>query len=267
MDKELKEKKLREFASSIIEDPRYKDEIQYCLRHFNLTKEQLIDGYVKYDLDAYDYENEVYESVAMRLVLHLHYLLEGSWHQDRQNAVVDFLGKIDFNTMADVGFGVPTKYLRHYLKESNQKKFTLVDLYESAFEFSKVLLYKFSPEWEKQIFFKKVNMNSMEYVGDHDVYLFQDSIEHTIEPTGYLADTVSSSPKDAKFILSLPIGPAVPSHYIEFREKEAAIKWLDHVGLKVDDSRDIYVKPEVDLFAVDIDVSFFDYFVLCSKKQ
>ena len=266
MDKIIKEKKLREFAKSVIYDSRYKEEIEYLLRYFNLTEEQLIQEYVNYDLDVFDYENEVYGPLTMRLVLYVHNLLDGSWHQDRQNTILEFLEKTDFNTAVDIGFGVPTKYLRSYLANKSTKKFTLVDLYDSAFDFSKALLSKISDSWEKTINFEKVDMNDINYIGDYDVYLFQDSIEHTKDPTAYLKKTVSSSPKDSKFILSLPIGPAVPCHYIEFKDKNTAIKWLEDSGLKIEESKDVFINPKVDLFATDLDEEFYNFIVLCSKK-
>ncbi len=266
MNKIIKEQKLRKFAKSVINDIRYKEEIAYFLRYFNLSEEQLIQEYVNYDLDVFDYENEIYESIVMRLVLHIHNLLNGSWHQDRQNTILEFLKKIDFETAVDVGFGVPTKYLRNYLISKSIKKFTLVDLYDSAFDFAKVFLFKLSNSYDKTINFEKVDMNDMKYIGDYDVFLFQDSIEHTKDPTAYLKKTVSLSPENSKFILSLPIGPAVPSHYIEFKDKETAIKWLENSNLKIEESKDVFVNPKVDLFANDLDDEFYNFIVLCSKK-
>lgn len=266
MDKIIKEQKLREFAKSVINDSRYKEEIHYLLRYFNTTEEQLIQEYVNYDLDIFDYENEVYEPLAMRLVLHVHNLLDRSWHQDRQNTIVEFLEKIDFKSLVDIGFGVPTKYLRSYLANKSTKIITLVDLYDSALIFGKALLSKLSDSWEKSINFEKVDMNKMDYIGDYDVYLFQDSIEHTKNPTAYLKKTVSSSPKDSKFIFSLPIGPAVPVHYIDFKNEEKAIRWLENSGLKVVESKSVFVNPKVDLFASEFKEEFYNFIVLCSKK-
>ena len=226
----------------------------------------MVQEYVNYDLDVFDYENEIYEPIAMRLVLHVHSLLDGSWHQNRQNIILEFLKKIDFNTAVDIGFGVPTKYLRSYLANKSTKKFTLVDLYDSAFDFAKALLPKFSNSWKKTINFGKVDMNEMNYIGDYEVYLFQDSIEHTKDPTTYLKKTVSSSPENSKFILSLPIGPTVPCHYIEFKDKNSAIKWLEDSGLRIEESKDAFVNPKVDLFATDLDEKFYNFIVSCSKK-
>ncbi len=261
-----KEIKLREFARSAIDDPTYKNEIEYLLKHFTLSEEKVIQEYVNYDLDVFNYENEIYEPIAIRLVLHIHNLLNGSWHEDRQNTILDFLKEIDFQTAVDVGFGVPTKYLRHYLENQSTKKFTLVDLYDSAFDFAKVVLSQISTAWHKTINFDKVDMDETNYIGDYDVYLFQDSIEHTKKPTEYLHKTVASSPENSTFILSLPIGPAVPFHFIEFLKKESAIQWLEDSGLVIEKSKDVFVNPEVDLFAADLDEKFYNYIVLCRKK-
>jgi len=62
------------------------------------------------------------------------------------------------------------------------------------------------------------------------------------------------------------VGPAVPCHYIEFKDKNTAIKWLEDSGLKIEESKDVFINPKVDLFATDLDEEFYNFIVLCSKK-
>ena len=177
MDIKIKEEKLREFALSVFENPAHKEEIEYLLKSLSFSKEDIIKSYINYDLDINKYGNEIYESLEMRFVLYIHNLLEGSWHQERQQTIIDFLKKINSKNIIDLGFGVPMKYVREIILKNKSKKLTIVDLYESAFDFSKVLLNYLDSSWENQISFKKIDMNTHEYPGDFDCYIFQDSIE------------------------------------------------------------------------------------------
>ena len=127
MDANLKEQKLREFAKSVLEYPEYTEEIEYLLSKLKLSKEEVIQAYVNYDLDIFAYENEIYESLAMRMVLYLHYLLKGSWHQDRQDSILRMIEKIKPESIIDMGFGAPTKSFgaltlffvtSHYIRKS-----------------------------------------------------------------------------------------------------------------------------------------------------
>src|SRR3989344_525206 len=176
MESKIKEKKLRDFALSVMNYPEYKEEIDYLISKLNLTKLDVIQAYVDYDMDVFAYENEIYESLAMRMALHLHYLLNGSWHQDRQNSILRMIKLCQPKSIVDMGFGTPTKYIRDFvLKE--KIKLTLVDLYDSAFKFTEVLLGYLDSNWKNIVQFKKLDMNTHKYFGDFEVYIFQDSIE------------------------------------------------------------------------------------------
>lgn len=265
MDKKIKEQKLRDFANSVFDYLQYKEEFQFLLTKLNLTKEEVIQSYVNYDLDIFEYENKIYESLPMRFVLHLHNILKGSWHQDRQNTVLEMVRSTKPKSIVDMGFGVPTKYLReHVLKQ--KIKTVLVDLYESAFRFSEALLDYLEPKWRSFILFKKLDMNTQKFIGDFDCYIFQDSIEHVKSATKYLTKTVKLSPTNAKFILSLPVGPWVPVHTISWDAPEDVKKWLDGCGLKIDKMSEVHVNKKVDLFAEQFEKEFYNLIVLCSKK-
>lgn len=265
MDKKIKEQKLRDFANSVFDYHQYKEELEFLLTSLNLTKEEVIQSYVDYDMDIFEYDNEIYESLPMRFVLHLHNLLKGSWHQDRQNSVLAMVEFAKPKSIVDMGFGVPMKYLREYVLKQKAKTL-LVDIYESAFQFSESLLDYLEPEWKNFISFKKLDMNSHEFIGDFDCYIFQDSIEHVKSSTEYLTKMVKLSPKNAKFILSLPVGPWVPVHTISWNTPEDVKKWLDECGLKISKMSEVHVNKEVDLFAEQFEKDFYNLIVLCNKK-
>lgn len=70
----------------------------------------------------------------------------------------------------------------------------------------------------------------------------------------------------AKFLLSLPIGPLFLRHHIAWLTDKEAEDWLDAHGLKIILKRNVYVKPEVDLFAEQLGSDYHDMYVLCEKK-
>ncbi len=264
MKAEQKEKRLREFAESVLKYPESREEIRQVLSVLNLSEEEVIEAYINYDMDVFSYENEIYEPLKMRAVLYMHYLLKGSWHQDRQNSILKLVKKISPDSIVDMGFGAPTKYIKKYIFK-NKTKLVLVDLYESAFKFSESLFELWEPSWREFISFRKLNMNTHEYPGDFECYIFQDSIEHVKEAGRYLTKVVDLSPKNAKFILSLPIGPLVPAHTISWNTKEEAVEWLNKCGLKVLELDKVYINPKVDLFAEKLNREFYNLIVLCSK--
>ena len=265
MDLKEKEQKLREYAKSVFKYPKYKDEINYILTKLKLTEEEVVQSYVNYDLDIYAYENEIYESLAMRVVLYLHYLLKGSWHQERQDAILRMVEKAKPKTIVDMGFGAPTKYIRDYVLK-NKIKTLLTDLYESAFDFSKVLFDYLEPSWKEFISFKQIDMNNHIYPGDFDCYIFQDSIEHINDSTVYLNKLVKNAPKNSTFIFSLPIGPIMNVHTIAWETEKQSIKWLEDGGLVVEDSEKVFTNPEVDLFAEQIEGGLYNLIVRCRKE-
>ena len=164
MDKIDKEQQLRKFALSVIDSPKYRNEISYILSKTKLTKEEVISAYLHYDMDIFAYENEIYDSLAMRVVLHLHNLLEESWHKDRQISILNMLKNLDVKSVVDMGFGVPTKYVRDIILKKKIIKLTLVDIYDSAFKLSEVLLDYLDDSWKDIVSFKKLDMNTHEFV-------------------------------------------------------------------------------------------------------
>lgn len=108
-------------------------------------------------------------------------------------------------------------------------------------------------------------MQDVNAIGDYDTYLFQDSIEHVPDPTNCLKDYVKVSPQHANFILSLPIGPLIPAHFIEWQNDEEALQWLEDCGLKVQQYEKIWVNPAVDLFAEPLGSDHHNLIVLCAK--
>jgi len=260
-----KEEKLRKLALSALEGSSSNKEICSMLGSLGVSKQEVLDGYLLYNLDVTVYSNEVYEHLGTRFAMYLQNLLSGSWHIRRQKVVLDMVEQIKPNSIADMGFGVPGRYIKDYVLE-NKISLSLVDFYDSAFDFAEKLLHIWNPKWKENISFRKLDMNNQTHVGDFDCYLFMDSIEHINDPAKYLNRTVKKSPPGSKFIFSIPIGPMIPSHTIEWKTEEEAIRWLTHCGLVVDRKEKIYPNPKVDLFATETTEEFYDLVVSCRKK-
>ena len=266
MKLDLKKEKLTNFANSVLNDPKNKKEITYILKKLKVNKKEILKSYIDYDTGVLNYDNSIYESLSLRVALYLHYLLEESWHQERQEKILKILNMSQPRKIADIGFGAPTKYIKEYVLKNKKIKLTLFDLYPAAFEFAKTLFEIWDAKYENSIKFKKTDMNSFEYVGDYELYIFQDSIEHVNNPTKYLKMIVKKSPINSKFLLSLPICPLIPSHNIAWNNKNEANFWIEKCGLKIEYSQDIHVNPKVDLFAENLN-GLFNYIVLCSKLK
>lgn len=246
-----KKSKLIEFAKKVISDSNHAEEVNYLTDKLNLTKDDVARAYLDWDLEPDSYGNDIYTSIPLRFAMYLHYLLKGSWHEIRQEEIVKILNKYHNILVIDIGFGAPQRYVKEALL--NKKwKITLAEFDDSAVVFSEVLLSYWNPSWREVVNLKKYNMNSGEYVGDFDIYMLQDSIEHADDPTGYLHKLVQESPQHSKFIFSLPIEGdkvATGSHHIVLNNEANAEQWLQDCGLKITYSRPIHINPKVDLFS------------------
>jgi len=262
-----KKEKLLTLLNSILESSQYQSEIEDMLEILEIPKCHIINEFLYYNLDVLHYNgNEIYESLGNRVVLYIHNLIQGSWHQERQNVTLEFIKQVQPRKMVDVGFGVPSRYVKKLVLEEKKSLLTFIDLYDAAFVFAEVLLNFWQKDWNKYIEFRKMDINSKFSVGFYDLYLFQDIVEHAYDPAGFLAEQVHCSYPDAFFLISLPIGPILPYHYISWGSDEEALQWLDNLGLQIKLKKSVYINPNVDLFAEQLSSKFHDLYALCIKK-
>lgn len=261
----LREELLKCLAS-VLYHPEHHDSLFRIFRKLQINLKDIVQSYLDYNSDIKAFGNEIYESLSVRAVLHILNLLEGSWHQERQKTVLEYIELANSCTLVDIGFGIPSSYVKTTLFNCN-RKITLCDFSESAFIFSKVLLNEWNPKWQEIIFLKNENMEENGFVGAFDLYIFQDSIEHVSHPTEYLSKCVQLSPPSSKFLIGLPIGPIIPSHFMAWQSTTEAEQWLKKCGLRIKMNKIIQVNPKVDLFAKPFNFSFKNFFVLCDKIQ
>lgn len=259
-----KHEQLISFAESVLNSAPHKKELSILMDTFSLTKEDIINTFLDYNMDIFSHGNEIYSSQAIRVVLHIHNLLKDSWHIERQNKASDLINLVNPKRIIDLGFGVPSLYVKNVL--ANKKKLTLCDMFEAPLEFAKSLIQIWNQDWVNYVSFLHSNLSNVENcVGNYDLYIFLNSIEHVEEPTACLSKYVELSSSDSSFLIEIPIGPITPEHCYEWKTVEEAIEWTNKCGLKILKGHQIYVNPKVDLFAEQHNFAYSSYLMLCNK--
>ncbi len=263
---ELKEQQLINLASSLFERNELNRHLQRLLQSLKISKNEVIKQFVYYDFDINAYDNEVFESLGNRFVLYLHNLAEKSWHRELQQTIQEYIENSQSKTIIDIGFGVPSLYVKEALIH---KKYliTLLDKFDNAFIFAKALLNEWSSSWKDNILFKKMDMNEQKFVGKYDLYLFSDSLEHINNSEHFLKTHIDQSSEHARFLFSLPIGPLIPMHCINWDTSDEIMSWLQRLGLIVLKEKIININPTVDLFTSQSEYNFKCYILLCEKKK
>lgn len=260
-----KRAKLIKLLNTVLTGDRHCREIEHLIFRLGLSKEEIIKAYVDYNLDIHAFGNEIYGSLANKMVLHIHNLMKKSWHQERQDCILNYVEKINVKNIIDVGFGVPSRYVKDLILAEKKSFLTLFDLAIPSIQFASCLLNLWDISWNETVSLKQGDMCDVNSVGKFDAYLFQDSIEHVPNPTNCLKEYVKISPEKAFFILSIPIGPIIKAHYMAWDSDEDAMSWLNSCGLRIIESQSIWINPNVDLFAEQLGQDHHNFIVLCEK--
>lgn len=233
---------------SLLEIPECRADIEYLQRKLSITRQDIIDAWLFYDLAIMNYSNESYSSTTLRVAMHLHNDLPGNWHDRRQDIVLKYLESLAPTAICDIGFGTPQRYVRHFLPDQ-QVKIALCEYESSSLDFAAVILERWQPDWASTVTLVAHDMNRDELPAGYPVYLFQDSIEHAARPTETLRRYVDGAPAGTNFVFSLPIEVAnpIPGHNISWPEEAAALGWLDAAGLTVTDHETIHFRHDLDL--------------------
>lgn len=261
-----KKEKLISFAESVLGSASYRNELAKLMSVFSLTKEDVINAFLDYNMDIFSHGNEIYDSHAIRVVLHIHNLLEGSWHIERQAKANNLINLINPQSIIDLGFGVPSLYMRNVLSE--KKHLTLCDMYEAPLDFAKQLIRVWNPQMVNSVSFLHSDLADVKKcIGDYGLYIFLNSIEHVEDPTSCLSEYVELSSNDSAFLIEIPIGPITPEHYYEWKTLSEAVEWTNKCGLKILKGHQIFVNPKVDLFAEQHNFEYSSYLMLCNKRD
>lgn len=243
------------------------DNNRELLFKLGLSETEITQAYVDYDYDIFAFDNTIYSSLSIRMVMHLHNSLPRSWHIARQNTIYKFIQHEQPSSVMDIGFGIPSLYVRNTLQTS-PINITLSDFSESSMEFASNLLEMWNKDWHKHVTLSVEDMTvTALHPPYHDIYLFQDSLEHVPDPVTCLKNFVQNTHPEAKFIFSLPIGPKIPVHSISWDTEQEILDWLTGFGLHIEYEKLVQVNPAVDLFAEQVDYSFINVITLCTKNH
>ena len=130
------------------------------------------------------YGNEIYESLEIRAVLHMHNRLVGSWHIERQELLEQMVECAPGERIVDVGFGVPGRYVESALRRPKPERPTirLLDKCQSAQLFSEALLRVWFGRVPDEVAFSTFDLDDVAEVPKGDKYVMFDVIEHAREP-------------------------------------------------------------------------------------
>ncbi|MBF6202565.1 hypothetical protein IU483_00340 [Streptomyces gardneri] len=233
---------------SLLAVPACRAELEYLQRRLSIPPQEIIDAWMFYDLSIMNYSNESYSSTSLRMAMHLHNQLAGNWHDRRQEIVLGYLETIAPEAVCDIGFGTPQRYVRHYLS-TRRVEMALCEFESTSLEFAELVLEHWRPDWSSTIKLIEHDMNRDELPAGYPAYLFQDSIEHALQPTETLHRYVDSAWSGTYFLFSLPIEVAdpIPGHHISWPEEAAALDWLGAAGLTVLDKEVIHFHADLDL--------------------
>ena len=201
MNQQLHNKVVR-MAKSTISDLETVAWFQDIKNSLSLTEDEIISAWVQWDTGKEDYGNEMYNSHAMRVAMYLHNFLPGSWHQYRQNLISKLVEQLGRGSIYEVGFGTVPEYVDLVL--GNNLTLTLSDMDDSSLRFAKLILDIKYSGWNNKIVLQKLNMDTETIPADHDLYIFQDSLEHALDPGKVLSQHVGRVKKGTRFLFSLP---------------------------------------------------------------
>lgn len=259
--------RLRTLAENALMLPKLRREIVQVATELDLSLESIISEYVRYDDDVFGYGNEIYESLEIRAVLHMHNRLVGSWHIERQELLEQMVECAPGERIVDVGFGVPGRYVESALQRPKPERPTilLLDKCQSAQLFSEALLRVWFGRVPDEVAFSTFDLDDVAEVPKGDKYVMFDVIEHAREPDRAMSRVLMASPRDASLILSLPIGPIVPVHHIAWESDDEALRWLEQHGLQPEAHATVRPNCMVDLFAEELGGKFHNLVVRCQR--
>lgn len=260
------QRKVEQLLDKVLTNPRDSEEIRYLQEKLNISREQVVAAWVYWDFAIRTYSNDAYDSAALRLVMHLHNRLPGSWHEKRQWVISKYLRDIAPQSICEIGFGVPQNFVKEFLGRKDIRIF-LGEFEETSLSFARTLLPYWDPHWENKISLEIFDMNKDALPSGYQAIVFQDSIEHADSPTETLQRYVEAADLGAYFLFSLPIEieNPIPEHHICWKSEQDILTWLKSAGLNPIAHEAILMDHEKDLFALSLHPEFREVAILAQK--
>lgn len=204
-----------------------KIDLKTFLKDLSIKKDSFEAFFEFYNNNYNEYDNTVYKDIRSRLT-HLKYFLDNSWWNNRFYFL--FKKYNGYSQIIDLGFSIP--YLPIYLHTRNKIRITqdllYVDNNDSSKVFSEIILKKLSLKasfiignLEDTETWKLIGKN----IKDNNILFTSfETIEHLSHPEKFW-DNLKKY-KGTDIIISLPIGPKIPSHTSAFEDKEIVKTYL-----------------------------------------
>lgn len=234
------------FQRAVRKEP-LRTELERLLRRLGVKANEIVEQFLLYNEDVWAFGNEIYADIRTRFVLHIHNQVPGSWHIERRHTMIHMLGLYPLASVVDIGFGVPSGYVRPLLL-GGCERIVLLDRYSSARLFAEALFDAWGLNWKGRIELGECDLTDIRSVPQCDAYILFDSIEHAEDPSASLAGLVAGAPQQSHFFLSIPVGPMIPCHSCEWASDQGVFDWLTSQGLRVISSKRIAPNPQVDVF-------------------
>lgn len=206
----------------------YTKEFEEYLDKLSIEKESFGDFFSFYNNQFSEYGNEVYEDIRSRLT-HLKYFLENSWWNNRFHFLFRDFNK--YSQIIDLGFSVPYLPLRLHKEGvlNNVPKLLYVDGNDTSKKLAKIILTKLGISADFVVGDLQ-DMSTWENIQNcilpsQKVFVSFETIEHLDQPEKFWNNLKTFSGSD--MILSLPIGPKIPSHATSFENANEVKRYLE----------------------------------------
>jgi len=217
--------------------------LDYLLDKFSITADQLEQHRLFYNGHFDEYGNEVYEDIKTRLVHLQNFWDESFWLNQRYDLL--FKKYKGFDQIIELGFSLPYVQLRAEEQREDIRgiKFLLVDYYDSAIRVTREILCYLSIE---NVQLLKADIQSSagwdeikdRLVEGRRLFVAIETVEH-LKKSDDFWEHIGRFAGD-KIILSLPIGPAIPSHELVMKNDQEA---LGYIGRYVDIEEKQFIYP------------------------
>lgn len=200
--------------------------LDYLLARFGVSAEELMAHRLFYNNHFDQYGNDIYADIKTRLVH-----LQNFWESDFWfNQRYDLLSRHyeSFDQVIELGFSLP--YIHMQLpKNKPTTKFLLVDYYESAIQITDAMLDYLKVN-DVKLLRADIQSDSgwasirQNFIEGGRLFVAIETIEHLSNPE-VLWENIRHL-KGEKMIMSLPIGPTIPSHQLVFSSEEQALGYI-----------------------------------------
>ncbi len=243
--------KLIDLTHAVVNGAAYYKEFACVGKKLKFGFEEIVSRVLYYTLDLNKLSNNDYfDDYVMRACMRMHIVAPGSYHREKYQLITEMLQNSQIKKVIEFGFGVPGDHVFTALQ--TDQKITLTDYDRGAITYADATLSCYKKAYHKNIDFRVVDLNTNQYPGDYDAYVFLAALEHTQNPTKHLQMLAKKMPHGSHLITALPIGKIdtmQDAHFIEFLQKENVHQWIEFAGLTIVRSVEVVPNPEVDFFA------------------